>query len=131
LGTFLRIKTPEDFGGFIDDLYNYTNGNHRIWLILDKAVEFSNKHFPVDLPEEQTQSPFHWIVTGSAGIGPWVAKRHLDKCIFDLPLFSPDETFDFATKLSSHVHVDVGLSKGIDGIPHEGLHDQRHCWIHH
>jgi hypothetical protein len=121
LGTFLRTRAPEDFGLFTDDLYNYANGNHRIWLIVDDVVEFSDKLFPLDLPEEQTQSPFHWIVTGSAGIGSWVAKRHLDKFIFHLPLFSPDETFDFATKLSSH--VDVGLSEGIDGIPHEGLHE--------
>lgn len=34
---------------------------------------------------EQDLGPFNWIVTVSAGIGSWVAKKHLDKLVFDLP----------------------------------------------
>ena len=29
-----------------------------------------------------------WIVTGSAGIGSWVSKKHLEKLVFDFPRFT-------------------------------------------
>jgi hypothetical protein len=65
--------------------------------------------------EEQDLGPFKWIVTGSTGIGTWVAKRHLKKLVFDLPLFSKKECSDFAHILCNS--LGISTEHGIEGIP--------------
>ncbi len=77
--------------------------------------------FPIKLPEEQDLGCFKWIVTGSAGISSWVARRHLNKFVFDLPLFSKTECSDFANILSKS--LGVSLVNGIAGIPPAGIED--------
>jgi hypothetical protein len=52
------------------------------------------------------------IVTGSAGIGSWVAKRHLEMYVFDLPLYTKEGCTDFANKLCST--IGISLENGID-----------------
>ena len=61
------------------------------------------------------------MVTGSAGIGSWVAERHLEKLVFDLPRFTAEECFDFAEKLCNA--LGINLEDGFDGVPIEGVHD--------
>ena len=56
-----------------------------------------------------------------AGIGSWVAKRHLEKWVFDLPLFTKENCFAFANNLCSS--LDINLDTGIDGVPQEGMDD--------
>ena len=99
LQTFYRDALPASFGEFVEAVLEYTlSSGERIWIVVDEVVLLEN--FPIDLPEEQAMGPFNWIVTGSAGIGSWVAKKHLAKFVFDLPLFSKDESFKFAFDLS-------------------------------
>ena len=73
------------------------------------------ENFKIDLPEEQALGPFKWIVTGSAGIGSWVAKRNLGKLVFDLPLFTKQQCVDFTSKLCNY--LEINLEDGIDGVP--------------
>ena len=79
------------------------------------------ENFPIDLPEEQNRGPFNWIVTGSAGIGSWVSKKHLEMLVFDLPPFTKEECFDFANSICNS--LDINLEKGIDGVPPAGVDD--------
>ena len=120
LRTFYRDALPASFGEFIEAVLEYTlSSGERIWIVVDEVVLLEN--FPIDLPEEQAMGPFNWIVTGSAGIGSWVAKKHLAKFVFDLPLFSKDESFKFAFDLSRL--LGVNLQNGIAGVPFEGVDD--------
>jgi hypothetical protein len=91
----------------------------RVWIIVDEVVLFEN--FPIDLPEEQDLGSFNWIVTDSAGIGSWDAKKHLEKLVFDLPLFIKEQCLDFAIKLCNS--LGVNLENGIDGVPPNGVDD--------
>jgi hypothetical protein len=120
LETFYKDALPESFGEFFFAVLQYirSSGNV-IWIVVDEAVSFEN--FPIDLPEEQNLGPFNWILTGSAGIGSWVSKRHLEKRVFDLPLFTAKECFEFAQKLCSSLGLDLGSR--IDGIPLTGVED--------
>ena len=97
LETLLEKQTAKYFGIFLKYLKKFAVSEHRVWIIVDEVVEFSK--FPITLPDEQTRTPFKWIVTGSAGIGSWVAKRHLTRYVFDLPLWSKNQCVEFATKL--------------------------------
>ena len=53
------------------------------------------------------QYPFNWIVIGSADIASWVAKKHLEKLVFDLPLFNKEEGFGFANNLCSSLVINL------------------------
>ena len=120
LNLFFQDADPKSFGAFLDALVLSTeDSGPRIWIIVDEVVLFEN--FPIDLPEEQDLGPFNWIVTGSAGIGSWVAKRHLEKLVFDLPLFTKEECWDFANSLCNS--LGINLENGIDGVPAAGLDD--------
>ena len=79
------------------------NSEKRVWVIIDEVVLF--QRFPIDLPEEQNMGPFNWIITGSAGIGSWVAKRHLEKLVYDLPIFTKAEDRKSTRLNSSHSSV--------------------------
>jgi hypothetical protein len=115
LEKFHQDPTPQLFGNFLFTLQQHTrNSKSRVWVILDEVVLFEK--FPIQLPEEQDLGPFKWIVTGSAGIGSWVAKRHLKKFVFDLPLFS----FFFQKGVLS---LGISIEDGIDGIPTSGIND--------
>ncbi len=117
---FYQDALPKSFGKFLFALRKYTrNSETRIWIIIDEVVLFEN--FPIQLPEDQNLGPFKWIVTGSAGIGSWVAKRHLNKIVFDLPLFTKEECVDFANKLCES--LGINLENRIDGVPPAGIDD--------
>ena len=131
LNKFLEDALLESFQGFFFELRKYaritqsTRNNQspqssktRVWVIADEVVLFE---ILIKLPEEQDLGPFKWIVTGSAGIGSWVAKRHLEKMVFDLPPFSKDESFEFAKNLCESLHID--LETAIDGVPFDGIDD--------
>jgi hypothetical protein len=79
------------------------------------------ENFPIRLPEEQDLGPFHWIVTGIAGIGSWVAKKHLGRLVFDWPLFTAEERSAFAKNLCNSLRIN--LETGIDGFPPAGVND--------
>jgi hypothetical protein len=120
LETFYQDKLSDSFGVFLSAVSKYTRSSgNRVWMIVDEAVLFEN--FPIDLPKEQRLGPFNWIVTGSAGIGSWVAKRHLKKWVFDLPLFTKEECSEFANNLCSSLKIN--LKAGICGVPQEGMAD--------
>ena len=73
----------------------------RVWVIIDEIVALYLGKERVDmfpLPEEQDKNKIHFIVTGSAGIGSWVVDRHLQKFVYDLPLFTKGEMLDYAKK---------------------------------
>ena len=107
----------ESFGKFTGSLRQYVRTkNVRIWVIVDEVVLFET--FPIHLPHEQDLGPYNWIVTGSAGIGSWTTKRHLE--VFDLPLFDRDECIDFASRLGHH--LDINLENAI-GVPLDGIDD--------
>ena len=108
------------FGKFYLALFKYAERHPetRIWIIIDEVVLFEKL---IKLPKEQDFEPFKWIVTGSAGIGTWVAERNLDKQVFDLPRFTQQQCFDLAKNLCESFHID--LETGIDGVPIEGVDD--------
>jgi hypothetical protein len=119
LDQFYRDAHPDSFGAFLFALWERTlSSGSRIWIIVDEVAMFEK--FPIRLPEEQDLGPFHWIVTGSAGIGSWVAKRHLEKLVFDLPLFTKAECFEFANLCNP---LGINLENAIDGAPFEGIDD--------
>jgi hypothetical protein len=110
---------PESFGKFFSALETYMESSTtRIWIIVDEVVLFED--FPIDLPEEQDLGPFNWIITGSAGIGSWVGKRHLEKFVLDLPLFTKDESLTFASRLCNT--LDINLEDEL-GVPSAGIDD--------
>jgi hypothetical protein len=118
LDQFYRDAHPDTFGAFLFALWEYTlSSGSRIWIIVDEVSMFEK--FPIRLPEEQDLGPFNWIITGSAGIGSWVANRHLEKLVFDLPLFTKVECFEFANNLSNS--LGINLETRIDGVPFEGI----------
>jgi len=120
LDKFYEDALPKSFGKFIRALRQYARkSGTRVWIIVDDVVLFEN--FPIDLPEEHGRGPFNWIVTGSAGIYSWVSKKHLEKLVFHLPLFTKEECFDFANSLGNS--LGINLEKGIDGVPLAGLDD--------
>ena len=113
------------FQDFFFELRKYARGTQspqssktRVWIIIDEVVLFEKL---IKLPEEQDLGPFKWIVTGSAGIGSWVAERHLGKLVFDLPRFTQQQCIDLAKNLCESLHID--LETGIDGVPFDGVDD--------
>jgi hypothetical protein len=119
LRLFKTAPTTENFVSFINQLTEFAVNGNRVQVIVDEVVEFSKAKFPIILPEDQIKSPFHWVVTGSAGIGTWVNDQHLGKRVFDLPLFSSEATMKFATTLCTHLKVD--LCKTVGGIHDSGV----------
>ena len=120
LNKFYDDALLKSFGKFILALDKYAEANPqtRIWIIIDDVVLFEKL---MRLPEEQRLGPFKWIVTGSAGIGSWVDERHLEKLVFDLPLFTKQQCFDFTGILCNY--LEINLEDGIDGVPFDGVHD--------
>jgi hypothetical protein len=119
LEQFYNDAMPDSFGDFYYALIKQTRTkNTRIWIIVDEVVLFED--FPIRLPKEQDMGPFNWIITGSAGIGSWVGKRHLEKFVFDLPLFTKDESLTFATRLCNSLDIDIEDELG---VPSAGIDD--------
>lgn len=107
LDSFFTTYTLDDFRFFMKALEDFAFHN-RVWVIIDEVLlldpvnlfDYLRGETPfIILPEEQTRTPFYFIITGSAGIASWVEKRHLKRYIFDLPLFSKDEGWEYALKL--------------------------------
>jgi len=87
LDNFYADATPEMFGLFFFALREYAETSKiPVWVIVDEVASFES--FPIDLPSDQDIGPLKWIVTGSAGIGTWVTNLHLERYVFDLPLFT-------------------------------------------
>ena len=115
----MKNSRPESFGELIITLRDFTRSTGtRICIIVDEVVLFEK--FPVHLSEEQDLGPLNWIVTGSVGIGSWVAKRHLENLVFDLPLFTKEECFDFANNLCNSLGINL---KNAIGVPPAGVDD--------
>ncbi len=120
LDTFLDDRAPKSFGAFVVSLKAFTRSTGtRVWVIIDDVVLFEN--FNITLPDEQAFGSFHWIMTGSAGLGSWVGNRHLENMVFDLPMFTKQECLDFALKLSDNLQV--RLEDAISGIRFDGIAD--------
>jgi hypothetical protein len=120
LDKFYKDPQGASVGAFLGALSKYTESTGaRVWIIIDEVVLFEN--FPLRLPEEQDRGPFNWIVTGSAGIGSWVANKHLQNIVFDLPLFSKEECLDFAQKFC--MSLNMNLETVFDGVPSAGVDD--------
>ena len=125
LNKFYNDAHLESFQDFFFELRKYARGTQspqssktRVWIIIDEVVLFEKL---IKLPEDQALGPFKWIVTGSAGIGSWVAERHLEDLVFDLPCFTQQQCFDIAEKLCNA--LGINLEDGIDGVPIEGVDD--------
>jgi hypothetical protein len=120
LHNFYQDPQAASLEDFFTALCEYTEStSDRVWIIIDEVVLFEN--FPLRLPEEQDLGPFNWIVTGSAGIGSWVSKRHLQNVVFDLPLFTKEECLDFAQKFCTSLNMN--LETVFDGVPSAGVDD--------
>ena len=106
LNKFYKDALQDSFVKFLEALHEYAErkSTTRIWIIIDDVVLFENRK--IELPEKQEFGPFKWIVTGSAGIGTWVAKRRLDEQVFELPLFTNKQCLDFAKKLCNSLEID-------------------------
>lgn len=78
----------------------------RVWVIADEATNFDTR-FGVPWPEEREDDDFHFILTGSMGIATFVHKRHLEKCVWDLPLLSATASANFACKLAVELDLDL------------------------
>ena len=83
-----------------------------MWVLIDEVSKFEATEFPITLPEEQRESPFNYIVTGSLGIASFIQKRHLEHFVWDLPTFTQNETGTFARKLAKP--LDVNLFEAFD-----------------
>jgi len=121
LDQFYHDALPSSFGKFLKVLLELSQPSitvTRVWIIVDEVVLFDK--FPIKFPEEQDLGPFKWIITGSAGIGSWVAKRHLEKFVFDLPLFEKDECLEFTISLSSILNINV---EDVLRVPSAGIDD--------
>jgi hypothetical protein len=73
-----------------------------VWVLVDDVtnLDFTLDEIPfMEFPDENTHTPFHFIVTGREGIGTWVSKRDLAKWAFDLPLFNKDEGLLYSKNL--------------------------------
>jgi hypothetical protein len=81
---------------------------------------FEDLKFPIRLPHEQDPEIFHWIVTGGIGIDSWVRRRHLEKLVFNLPLFTKDECVHFATRLCTALNINL---ENALAVPSVGIDD--------
>ena len=75
----------------------------RVWVFIDEATSFALPDYcralSRFLPKEQISAPFHLIITGSKGMSTLVAKNHLDKWVWDLPVFTEVESSSLAVDL--------------------------------
>ena len=121
LNKFLEDALPGSFGEFLAALEEYTERTRtRTWVIIDEVVLFKKTGFPIDLPERRNFRAFKWIVTGSADIGSWVFKQHFQKLVFDIPLFTKEESYEFADNLCKSLGID--LADAVD-VRFEGISD--------
>jgi hypothetical protein len=123
LEKFYANKRPKSFGKFIRALRTFIDKGEkktRVWIIIDEVVLFENVKYLICLPKEQDLGPFNWIITGSAGIGSWVAEKHLENLVFDLPLFTKKECMTFATRLCNNLNI---VLEDELGVPPAGMDD--------
>ena len=123
LDQFYQDALPSSFGKFVTALRTFIDKGEkktRIWIIIDEVVLFEKVKYLICLPKEQDMGPFNWIITGSAGIGSWVGKRHLEKFVFDLPLFTKDESLTFASRLCNNLNI---VLEDELGVPSAGIDD--------
>jgi hypothetical protein len=120
LKAFYDDNLPRSFGKFLKALMEFSiSSGLRVWIIVDEVVLFDD--FPIQLPSEQDLGSFHWVITGSAGIGSWVSQRHLETHLFDLHLFTKEECLALALKLCDALKI--SLEENIGGVTDEGIAD--------
>ena len=136
LNKFLEDGLPRSFQGFFFKLRNYAERSQssktpestrmaqspqssktRIWVIVDDVDLFEKL---IKLPDEDDIRPFKWIVAGSARVGSMVYSRHLERLMFDMPRFTQQQCFDFASKLCNY--LDINLEDEL-AVPMEGVSD--------
>jgi hypothetical protein len=111
LAQFADDGKPGSFRDFFVVLEDFTeNTEARVWMIVDEAATEEISSFPIVLPKDQDPSNFHFVLTGSVGIARFTSDRHLDKAVWDLPLFSPSEAATLAEKL----HAALPKLEGVD-----------------
>ena len=115
LTTFAKNGTHDKFAKFHEDLdmciSEVRQLSHsppvRLWMIIDEASSDEMRPFLIDLPEEQAESTFRYILTGSVGISHLVAERHLQNFVWDLPLFTRSESASLTWKLHEVLFPDA------------------------
>ncbi|KAG9399983.1 hypothetical protein AC1031_010903 [Aphanomyces cochlioides] len=85
-------------------------------MLVDEATSDRLQNFPIVWPEEQYLTPFHFILTGSAGIAKFVAERHLERQVWDLPLFDLQETANLALRLQDALNIPTEVIEGAFGL---------------
>ncbi|KAF0709601.1 Aste57867_5826 [Aphanomyces stellatus] len=91
-------------------------GNPRDFMVLNGELHHKSTKFPVSWPEEQNLTAFHCVLMGSVGMATFVAKRHLDKQVWDLPLFDRQETAILALRLQAALGIDTDVVEGALGL---------------
>jgi hypothetical protein len=100
---------------------------HRIWLLADEVGKFfqepGSKVKLLDFPTEQDPTPFLWILTGSIGIGEFVARRHLRPFVWDIPVFDKEQSHTFTLKLAEALNLSLDRLCTEFSVQEEGLAD--------
>ena len=121
LEQFAAEGRRESFGEFHTALRSCVRRHKlRVWMIVDEAATEEIGSFPIVLPKEQTPSNFHFVLTGSVGIARFTSDRHLDKWVWDLPLFTPAKAAVLAVKLHAALQlegVDLWDALGVKRSP--------------
>ena len=101
------------FQSFFKQLELVADGR-RVWLLVDEVGRFmqyekKTNNVLITFPAEQDRTPFHWITTGSIGMGEFVSGRRRRDFVWDLPVFSWAESLEFAQKLAAAFGLDGPL----------------------
>jgi hypothetical protein len=125
---FDEVASLSNFREFMQELKKYSRSSkQRVWVIVDEVPALDKEYDSIpllELPEEQMDSPFNFIVTGSAGMGKWVGDQHLEKSVFDLPPFTKEEGMKFASSLlKSFDKTDIEFAEYFGDISVDGIGD--------
>jgi hypothetical protein len=105
LDEFAKNANSINFKGFRKVLSKFVKKESvRVWLIVDETAKYHDM-FDIPWPTGQGRDLFHFVLTGSKGISSFVGKRSLKAWVWDLPVFSPNETAVFAVKLAQALEL--------------------------
>jgi hypothetical protein len=123
LTQFAKNVKPKSFKNFHSTLWQFAQAmldkrdqGKRVWVLIDEVTKLEESKFPIGMPEEQRESPFNYIVTGSLGIATFIQKKHLGHFVWDLPTFAQEQTGTFARKLSESIKVNLFEALDIPAI---------------
>jgi hypothetical protein len=74
----------------------HNNNNNKVWVIVDEVTAWKQNKLGYFLPNDQDESPFHFIVTGSAEMGTWTSEQHLRDDVVDMPFLDLNSGWNFA-----------------------------------